>query len=104
MMIKEIFPFPDFTDLLIAVLVFLVIVRPRGIVDIVPVLLNLLMGFFVLLSLLASTTLSRPGVIRIHVLIFRECRCPIGRRAFWLRARRLTLGVDRRGLRVRGLW
>lgn len=54
--IQTVFPLSNFGYLLIAVLVFIVVIRPRWIVDIVPILKELL-RFSVLLPLLPSATL-----------------------------------------------
>lgn len=56
MSIQTILPLSNFGYLLVAVLVFIVVIRPRWIVDVIPILEELL-RFSVLLPLLPSTTL-----------------------------------------------
>ena len=58
MSVQQIFPLPHLSDLLFAVFVFLIVVRSAGVVDIVPVLIDLCRSIFILLPLLATAALT----------------------------------------------
>lgn len=68
MRIKTVFPLPDLSNLLIAMFIFLVVIRPRRIVNVIPVL-HKLPHIAVLLPFLATTALSLLArIIRIVIV------------------------------------
>ena len=68
MPVQQVFPFSDLANLLLAVLVFLIIVRPAWVIDVVPILSHRGCAF-VLLSLLSSTSLALLGVEIVDILV-----------------------------------
>jgi hypothetical protein len=75
--VEKILPVSNLTDLLLTVFVLFVVVRSARIIDVVPMLRNH-SGFFVLLALLPSASLSLLTLIEVvHVLIVRGGRNPI---------------------------
>lgn len=81
MRIKSVFPFSDFHDFFIAVLIIIIIIRTGGIVNVVPILRD--MGFlFVLLSLFPATALSLLTDIESVDVVVLVLRCPVRERGF----------------------
>jgi hypothetical protein len=76
--VEPILPFPDLPDLLVTVLVLLVVIRPRWVIYIIPILSNGIF-FTVLLPALTSTTLPLlPAAIEsIHVIVISR-DSPVG--------------------------
>ena len=68
MPIQEIFPFPHFADLLLAMLVFFIIVRPARVIDVVPILRHW-SSFLVLLALLPTPASALLSVEVVDVLV-----------------------------------
>lgn len=108
--IQPILPFSYFADFFITVLILLVIIRPRRIVDIVPVLNNCIF-FLVLLPSFSSSTLSllRATIKPVHIIVILSG--PIGQgilgrlssRGYLRSADRVT-GCANSGLRKRRFW
>ena len=82
MRVEPVLPIPQLGDPLIAILVLLVIVRPRRIVDVIPILRYVLL-FPVLLTLLASTSLTLLSTIESIDVVIIGCS-PVRKRAFGL--------------------
>ena len=82
MRVEPVLPIPQLGDPLIAILVLFVIVRPRRIVDVIPILRYVLL-FPVLLTLLASTSLTLLSTIESIDVVIIGCS-PVRKRAFGL--------------------
>lgn len=74
MRIKPVFPVANFQDLLIAMSVLFIVVRPRGVIDITPVLHDCL-RLAVLLALLPPA--ARPFVAHVVPKIVIFCTSPV---------------------------
>lgn len=84
MSIQPVLPFSDFPNFLVAVFVFVVTVRSRRVIDVVPVLRNG-MFFAVLFTLLSATSLSLlPTTIEAINVIVISSGCPVGQCTFGL--------------------
>ena len=87
MRIEAIFPFPNLCNLFVAMFIFLVVIRPGWVVNVVPILHKL--RFLVLLALLASTSLSllaRVKAIDIVVVVSGPvCQTTNGGSSCWRR-------------------
>lgn len=114
MCIKPVLPLPYFSNLLLAVFIFLVIIWARWIIDIIPVLHGNLL-FLVLLSSLPSTPLPLlPSIETIHIIVVPSCRpvcqraldwCPGHARALWCRSIALAWRIcEGSRFRERCLW
>lgn len=80
MCIEPIFPLPDFSNLFLAMFVLVVVGWPAGVIDIVPVLSDLL-SLPILFPLFPTASLSPlPTIQIVHVVIIRSSGCPVGNR------------------------
>lgn len=66
MSVQPIFPIPDLLNFLLAVLVLPIIVRSRWVVDVIPILGDYGVFPVVLLSLLATTSLTLLGATAVE--------------------------------------
>jgi hypothetical protein len=83
--IEHIFPISNFSDFLIAVLVFFIVVWSSWIVDVIPILRHLF-SIPILFPLLTASTLSLLVVEVVGIIVVS---CPICQRRFnWLRSLR----------------
>ncbi len=84
MRIQDILPVPNFSNLFIAILILFVIIRSRGIVDIIPVLWDGRLFFvtgIVLLALLPScslTLLTPVEPVDVLIVVGPVCYCRAG--------------------------
>ena len=80
--VQSIFPLPYFSDLLVAVLVFLIAVRPRWIIDVVPVLHYVRLFLIALLTTLLPASLSLLSTIKPIYIVLISVTCPVCYRSF----------------------
>jgi hypothetical protein len=82
--IQSVLPLPNFTDLFIAVFVFVIVIWSGGVVYVIPVL-RYSMILAVLLTPFSSTSLSLfSGVEAVYIVIVANgspiCKCTLDRR------------------------